>query len=200
MANERALGVSFIYAAQTGRQLAAVFGEQEARAFFGLTNVLVMFGGSKDGAFNQEISDMGTVLRDPQWLPVMALLAEVAAIVGNPEQVKTLCELLRPYSTLVAGGEHIRFGSMSRYLGLLALALSRLDEAALFLQHAADLNDQIGAKPWSAHAKADLARVLLARDAHGDREAASDLLQEALATYQELGMTVAAGKVTAEVR
>jgi type IV secretion system protein VirD4 len=58
MANERALGVSFIYAAQTWRQLAAVFGEQDARALFGLTNVLVMFGGSKDGAFNQEISDL----------------------------------------------------------------------------------------------------------------------------------------------
>src|SRR5215207_4440712 len=58
MANERALGVSFIYAAQTWRQLAAVFGEQEARALFGLTNVLVMFGGSKDGPFNQEISDL----------------------------------------------------------------------------------------------------------------------------------------------
>ena len=58
MANERALGISFIYAAQTWRQLAAVFGEQEARALFGLTNVLVMFGGSKDVAFNQEISDL----------------------------------------------------------------------------------------------------------------------------------------------
>ena len=58
MANERALGISFIYAAQTWRQLAAVFGEQEARAVFGLTNVLVLFGGSKDVAFNQEISDL----------------------------------------------------------------------------------------------------------------------------------------------
>jgi type IV secretion system protein VirD4 len=58
MANERAIGVSFIYAAQTWRQLAAVFGEHQARALFGLTNVLVMFGGSKDGAFNQEISDL----------------------------------------------------------------------------------------------------------------------------------------------
>ena len=58
MANERALGISFIYAAQTWRQLAAIFGEQEARAVFGLTNVLVLFGGSKDVAFNQEISDL----------------------------------------------------------------------------------------------------------------------------------------------
>jgi type IV secretion system protein VirD4 len=62
MANERSLGISFIYAAQAWRQLAAIFGEQEARALFGLTNVLVMFGGSKDVAFNQEVSDLvGTV-------------------------------------------------------------------------------------------------------------------------------------------
>jgi type IV secretion system protein VirD4 len=58
MANERALGISFIYAAQTWRQLAAIFGEQEARALFGLSNVLVIFGGSKDVAFNQEVSDL----------------------------------------------------------------------------------------------------------------------------------------------
>jgi type IV secretion system protein VirD4 len=58
MANERALGISFIYVAQTWRQLAAIFDEHQARALFGLTNVLVLFGGSKDGAFNQEISDL----------------------------------------------------------------------------------------------------------------------------------------------
>jgi type IV secretion system protein VirD4 len=58
MAKERALGISFIHAAQTWRQLAAIFGEHQARALFGLTNVLVMFGGSKDGALNQEISDL----------------------------------------------------------------------------------------------------------------------------------------------
>jgi type IV secretion system protein VirD4 len=62
MANERALGLSFIYAAQTWRQLATVYGEQDARALLGLTNVLVLFGGSKDVAFNKEISDLiGTV-------------------------------------------------------------------------------------------------------------------------------------------
>ena len=62
MANERALGLSFIYAAQTRAQLTTIFGEQEARAVLGLTNVLVMFGGSKDVTFNQEVSDLlGTV-------------------------------------------------------------------------------------------------------------------------------------------
>ncbi|HEY3407745.1 MAG TPA: TraM recognition domain-containing protein [Propionicimonas sp.] len=58
MANERALGISIIYAAQTWRQLAALFGETEARAIFGLTNVLALFGGSKDISFNKEVSDL----------------------------------------------------------------------------------------------------------------------------------------------
>lgn len=69
MANERALGISFIYAAQTWRQLASIFGEHEARALFGLSNVLVIFGGSKDVAFNQEVSDLvGTTrVRRTSW-------------------------------------------------------------------------------------------------------------------------------------
>ena len=58
MANERALGISFIYAAQTWRQLAAIFGDTEARALYGLTNVVVVFGGGKDIGFNKEISDL----------------------------------------------------------------------------------------------------------------------------------------------
>lgn len=66
MANERALGLSFIYAAQTFRQLAAIFGEQEARALVGLTNVLVWFGGSKDVSFNQEVSDLVGRVRVPR--------------------------------------------------------------------------------------------------------------------------------------
>lgn len=58
MANERALGLSFIYAAQTWRQLVICYGEDEARAMFGLTNNLVIFGGGKDGAFYREVADL----------------------------------------------------------------------------------------------------------------------------------------------
>ncbi|MBN9103762.1 MAG: TraM recognition domain-containing protein [Propionibacteriaceae bacterium] len=62
MANERALGISFVYAAQTWRQLTAIFGQDEAQALFGLTNVMVVFGGSKDVGFSRDISELtGTV-------------------------------------------------------------------------------------------------------------------------------------------
>jgi len=61
MANERALGLSFIYAAQTWRQLVICYGEDEARAMFALTNNILVFGGGKDGHFYREISElMGT--------------------------------------------------------------------------------------------------------------------------------------------
>ncbi|QKE85111.1 TraM recognition domain-containing protein [Arthrobacter sp. NEB 688] len=66
MANERALGVSFIWAAQTRAQLTQVFGEHAARSVLGLTNVLVMFGGSKDATFNQETSDLLGRVRVPR--------------------------------------------------------------------------------------------------------------------------------------
>jgi hypothetical protein len=58
MANERALGLSFIYAAQTWRQLVICYGEDEARALFGLTNNVIVFGGGKDGLFYREISEL----------------------------------------------------------------------------------------------------------------------------------------------
>ncbi len=62
MANERALGISFVYAAQTWRQLTSIFGPDEAQALFGLTIVMVVFGGSKDVGFNRDISELtGTV-------------------------------------------------------------------------------------------------------------------------------------------
>jgi type IV secretion system protein VirD4 len=61
MANERAIGLSFLYAAQTWRQLVICYGEDEARALFGLTNNIIVFGGGKDGHFYREISElMGT--------------------------------------------------------------------------------------------------------------------------------------------
>src|SRR3954469_12086370 len=58
MANERALGLSFIYASQTWKQMVVSYGEDEARSLFGLTNNLIIFGGGKDIHFYRELSDL----------------------------------------------------------------------------------------------------------------------------------------------
>jgi hypothetical protein len=46
----------------------------------------------------------------------------------------------------------------------------------------------MGTRPWLAHTQHDYAAMLLARNRPGDRETARRLIQEALASYRELGM------------
>lgn len=58
MANERPLGITFLYATQTWRQLVVCYGEDEARSLIGLTHNLVLWGGGKDIAFYKEMSDL----------------------------------------------------------------------------------------------------------------------------------------------
>lgn len=58
MANERALGLSFMYASQTWKQMVVSYGEDEARSIFGLTNNLMIFGGGKDINFYREMSEL----------------------------------------------------------------------------------------------------------------------------------------------
>jgi hypothetical protein len=142
--------------------------------------------------------DWATIRHKMESLLAMALLAETAALLADREHASQLYDLLAPYPSYVAGAGHFfAMGAMSRYVGLLAATLCRLDEAARRLEDAAATNAAIGARPWIAHAKADHARVLLTRQAPGDRESACDLLREALAIHEQLGMTASADKVTA---
>ncbi|MCC6497165.1 MAG: TraM recognition domain-containing protein [Propionibacteriaceae bacterium] len=96
MANERALGLSFIYAAQTWRQLAGIYGDTDARALFGLTNVLVMFGGSKDVGFNKEVSDLVGTTRVTRttWQPATGGRSAHGddMLILRPEEVRQLPE------------------------------------------------------------------------------------------------------------
>ena len=136
------------------------------------------------------------VPRGLDWMISAPLLAETAAALGARERAAELYDMLAPYSSHIAVWPHgFSMGSVSRYVGLAAAATSRLDEAARRLEDAAAANDAIGARPWVAHAKADHARVLLTRQAPGDREHARDLLLEALAIHEQLGMTASADKV-----
>jgi predicted ATPase len=64
-------------------------------------------------------------------------------------------------------------------------------------RHALAMNERMGARPWHAHAQADYARMLLARAARGDAERARTLLDQAGATYRELGMDAYAARASA---
>lgn len=99
LANERALGVSFILAAQTWRQLVVCYGEDRGRAILGLSNNVVVFGGGKDVAFNREVAELlGTTTHlqshlnvklartygDRTWTPQQVPVLEAAELRGLP--------------------------------------------------------------------------------------------------------------------
>jgi hypothetical protein len=59
------------------------------------------------------------------------------------------------------------------------------------------MNERIGARPWLAHARGDLAALLLEHGGPDDTERSRLLLSQALTTYRELGMETHAARASA---
>jgi DNA-binding SARP family transcriptional activator len=136
---------------------------------------------------------------DAEWLYGMGLLAETSALLRDAETAAVLYQLLTPWASLNVADhpEGIR-GSVSRYLGLLAMTLEHHGDAETHYQRAIAMNADMGARPWLAHAQRDYARMLLHRNAPGDREHAHQLLRAASSTFDELGMKTWAQRTSCE--
>jgi hypothetical protein len=126
---------------------------------------------------------------DEQWLVSICLLAETCAILDDAAPAASLYDLLLPHAAQNAVAvPEIALDSAGRTLGILATLLGRFEDAAGHFANAVMMNERMGARPWVAHTKFEHARMLLRRDADGDRKRASVLLTAARATYRELGM------------
>ena len=126
---------------------------------------------------------------DNDWLMGICLVADVAVRLKDTERAATLYALIEPYADRNGFG-HPQFctGSLARSLGLLAGALGRVEDAEQHFEEAIAVNERMGARPWAAHSRHDLARLLTDRDGPGDRERAAVLVAEAHRTAEELGM------------
>jgi DNA-binding SARP family transcriptional activator len=144
------------------------------------------------------VNDFAALPRDGEWIFCLSVLSEVAAHLQDAERAETLYRLLGPYAHLnaVAAGE-IAIGSVARYLGLLAAALARWDDAEHHFEAALEMNERMGAKPWAAHTRRDYGHMLAVRDATGDSRRAEELLAAAATTYTELGMKGALARLAA---
>jgi tetratricopeptide (TPR) repeat protein len=135
---------------------------------------------------------------DAEWLFTISLLADPCARLGDREVAERLYSMLLPYESLYAQAPvEATFGAMARGLGVLATTLRRFDDAERHFDVAIEIEQRMRARPWLAHAQQDLAAMLLARGAAGDSERALAVLEDALATYRELGMDAWAARVEA---
>jgi DNA-binding SARP family transcriptional activator len=134
-------------------------------------------------------ADFAKLPRDSEWLFSLCVLAEAAARLEDGNRATNLYQLLHPYAQLNASASGAgAAGSVARYLAILAASRSRWEDAARHFEGALEMNTRMGARPWLAHTQRDFARMLVARDAPGDREKAQVLLSLARTTYEELGM------------
>jgi class 3 adenylate cyclase/tetratricopeptide (TPR) repeat protein len=130
-----------------------------------------------------------SVPRDVTWTDSMAMLTEVCSTVGSRRDAATLLHLLRPHAgRLAAATGSVCHGAVDRFLGMLAAALGRWEESQEHFGAALAVEERIGARPLAARTRYWYARMLLARNAEGDRNRAADLLHGAADTADELGM------------
>ena len=130
---------------------------------------------------------------------MLALVADVASWLGRTELADELAELLAPFErrNIVVGGMVFCFGPGAYYLGRLAAATGRLDDASTYYDTATAIDEAMGARPFLATALVEHADVLLRRGTAGDRDEALRKLDRALELARELGMAPLAERAVA---
>jgi class 3 adenylate cyclase len=120
----------------------------------------------------------------------LALLAEVCWRLDDAERAKSLYALLQPHrdQLVLLTFAVVFLGTVSHYLGLLAIATRSWDEAADHLEHAMASHARLRAAPYHARTQLAYVRLLLARDATGDRAAIRPLIDAVVDEAQRLGM------------
>jgi tetratricopeptide (TPR) repeat protein len=126
---------------------------------------------------------------DAEWLFSIVLLADPCAQLGDRAGAEKLHTLLAPYEHLYAMAPvEVSFGAAARALGVLAALLDRPDDSERHFEVAIAVERRMRARPWLAHVQHDYGAMLLARGGADDDERAAALLDDALRTYEELGM------------
>jgi hypothetical protein len=117
------------------------------------------------------------------------MLAPLSVRHDDLEGVSTLYEWLFAFADRHAvGHQEGSTGSVSRALGILAVGLSRFDDAEKHFAFAVDHNERMGARLWTTDTEVRFARMLLMRDSPGDHERAHTLLNDALPVCLNLGL------------
>lgn len=128
----------------------------------------------------------------PRWLGAMADLAAVAVATGNTDAAARLYPALAGYRgrLVVWAGANTITGPVAHYLGILAAALGRLDDAVDLLSEAMEWERKTGALPFLASTAAALADTLTSRGRDGDAARASGHRRQARDIAGQLGMAM----------
>jgi DNA-binding CsgD family transcriptional regulator/tetratricopeptide (TPR) repeat protein len=138
-------------------------------------------------------------LRTGLWLASLVYLADAVALVGDDAlAAEVYAELLPNAGSIVTVGHGVAcYGSADRYLGIVAATAGEREIARGHLEVALEVERSMGAWTWLAHSQYALGKLLV--EAGGDdRVRGRELLQEAGALAERIGLATLLGRVRAE--
>jgi len=111
----------------------------------------------------------GSLGRDQAWSVMLALLAELTALIGRPDWCDPLIPALAPLSGLiaVAGYGMVALGAVDRFLGMLHATAGRREEAEACYRSALILEERAGSPTWTVRTRIWLGRLLGPGDDEG---------------------------------
>src|SRR4051794_16816458 len=157
----------------------------------GLIGLLVDLGMEREAREHLErIAGEGLdPLRESLWLASLTYLADASAALGDQRTAELVYPELEPHagSNVMIGHLVTCYGAADRYLGMLAATLGEWERAEAHLSVAMEMNRRMGARTWLAHTAYQYAR-LLHRRGRGTSDLAEELLREASALADEIGL------------
>lgn len=137
---------------------------------------------------------LGSIVDDAATCPLSlrgtSWLSEVCFALGDTTHPEALYDRLLPYAEFntISVSTDYTGGSVSHYLGLLATTMGRWQDAERHYTDALKMNKQRGIRPYLAHTQHAYADMLVKRGEPGDQERALELVDQALAAAEEMGM------------
>lgn len=130
------------------------------------------------------------ILRDGNWLGALAFTTWTCVPLRDAARAAELYEILLPFAdrTVVPGAGAACVGSVAFLLGELAAIMDRHQDAADHFEAALRSDSRMGNRPFVVFERLEYARLLLSRNADGDREQAITLLNQVLDEARDLGM------------
>ena len=136
--------------------------------------------------------------QDTAWLNGMTEYADAAICCADPVYAQALYDILEPWEDqFSAAGGFTAEGPVCLYLGGLATALERYDDAERHLMHAADICERNGMAFYTAQTQLRRGQLCLARGAEGDADLARRSLDSAKASADANGYGAVAAAAAA---
>ncbi|MCH8921243.1 MAG: adenylate/guanylate cyclase domain-containing protein [Chloroflexi bacterium] len=137
-------------------------------------------------------NDFQDIPRDWLLLAALSTLVHVARHLKDAERARILYDLLLPYGDqfIVIGDAVLYWGSVATVLGMAAATAKDWEAAEEHFKAAIEAEERCRAWPYLARSQHLYAYMLAERDEGEDKAKALELVNEALARFQELGMSM----------